>query len=147
MCRQNWFMILKRSTGRFVSLNAPETTDGSCTHGWEVTDTMRTIAGLASDVGLAVTRTYTLRVRSKNFPKAAHITGWDRERGDWIYDEPCWRELDWVLAEAGRYQVHLIIPIINQGRAVLLRYTILCLHAYRQTGGKIAIGSAPSPTS
>lgn len=67
---------------RFAALNAPELLDG---HAFEVEDTMRTLAGF----GRRATRTYTLKIKgtSPHFGDAGHISGWDRQKGDWIYDE------------------------------------------------------------
>ena len=73
---------------RFAALNAPELLDG---HPFEVEDTMRTLAGF----GRRVTRTYTLKIKgtSPHFGDAGHFNGWDHQRGDWIFDEGCFKKV------------------------------------------------------
>lgn len=80
--RDGQLMLDDGTPFRFASMNAPELLDG---HPFEVEDTMRTLAGF----GRRVTRTYTLKIKgtSPHFGDAGHFNGWDRQKGDWVYDE------------------------------------------------------------
>ncbi|EGG02041.1 family 5 glycoside hydrolase [Melampsora larici-populina 98AG31] len=92
---------------KFASLCAPELFDNE---GFEKEDTMRTI----SQFGIwPVTRTYTLKVKSCRINRG-HINGWDCERNDFMYDEDMFKSIDYTIAMAAKYNVRLIIPIINQ---------------------------------
>lgn len=83
---------------------------------YEGRDVLQSILGF----GTPVTRTYTLQVANDQFeygklpPSAAHITGWDYNLQDWIYNENEWRKMDQMVHLSRRYGVKLIIPIINQ---------------------------------
>ncbi|GAA5968157.1 hypothetical protein JCM11641_003752 [Rhodosporidiobolus odoratus] len=105
-------LFLSGQRFRFASLNAPELLDGDVNGEFEVEDTF---AALAAQGGFAtaVTRTYTLRIKSKNIGRG-HINGWSSEWNDWMWDSGRLKEMDFVLAEAARHGVKLIIPIINQ---------------------------------
>lgn len=92
---------------RFASLCAPELFDNE---GFEKEDTMRTIAEFGK---WPVTRTYTLKIKSFRISKG-HINGWNRETDDFLYDEDMFRSIDHTIALASKYNVRLIIPIINQ---------------------------------
>lgn len=92
---------------KFASLCAPELFDNE---GFEKEDTMRTI----SQFGIwPVTRTYTLKVKSCRINRG-HINGWDCERNDFMYDEDMFKSIDYTIAMAAKYNVRLIIPIVNQ---------------------------------
>ncbi|GAA6009071.1 hypothetical protein JCM10207_004083 [Rhodosporidiobolus poonsookiae] len=97
---------------RFASLNAPELLDGDVNGEYEVRDTFAALAA-EGGFGSAVTRTYTLRIKSKNIGRG-HINGWSTEWNDWMWDSGRLLEMDLVLAEAAKAGVKLIIPIINQ---------------------------------
>ncbi|KZO96772.1 glycoside hydrolase family 5 protein [Calocera viscosa TUFC12733] len=63
----------------------------------------------------AVARTYTLQLLSKRIGRGeAHVVGWDQAEGKWLWDEDAMRRYDSALALAAKYDVRLIIPIINQ---------------------------------
>lgn len=125
---------------RFASLNSPELLDGDVNQGFEVDDTMQSIA---MGFGRPVTRTYTLRIKSVSSSGRfrsisisrlhvdlyavyfrcwnrsgrvgrGHINGWNVSWGDWEWDEGRLIEFDYVLDSARRNGVKLIIPIINQ---------------------------------
>ncbi|KAI7966295.1 hypothetical protein MJO29_002043 [Puccinia striiformis f. sp. tritici] len=70
--------------------------------------------------GNPVTRTYTLQISNDalQFGKlpasSGHVTGWDKNSNDWIYNESQWRKMDQMLDLSRHYGVKLIIPIINQ---------------------------------
>lgn len=128
---RNSSLWLGSSPFRFASLNSPELLDGDVNAEFEVEDTMQSIA---MGFGRAVTRTYTLRIKSVNsgctsIPLAnltpstpcrsgrvarGHINGWNASWGDWEWDEGRLVEFDFVLDSARRHGVKLIIPIINQ---------------------------------
>ncbi|BGP13851.1 hypothetical protein JCM10213v2_001789 [Rhodosporidiobolus nylandii] len=97
---------------RFASLNAPELLDGDVNGPFEVKDTFAALAA-ENGFGTAVTRTYTLRIKSKNIGRG-HINGWSTEWNDWMWDSGRLAEFDLVLAEAAKAGVKLIIPIVNQ---------------------------------
>ncbi|GJN88588.1 hypothetical protein Rhopal_001554-T1 [Rhodotorula paludigena] len=97
---------------RFASLNAPELLDGDVNGPFEVRDTLQALAAEGA-FGTAVTRTYTLRIKSKNIGRG-HINGWSAEWNDWMWDDGRLEEMDLVLAEAAKAGVKLIIPIVNQ---------------------------------
>lgn len=92
---------------RFASLCAPDLFDNE---GFEKEDTMRTIAQFGK---WPVTRTYTLKVKSTRISRG-HINGWHPEQEDFIYDEDMFVSIDHTIALAAKYDVRLIIPIINQ---------------------------------
>ncbi|KAH9818626.1 family 5 glycoside hydrolase [Melampsora americana] len=92
---------------RFASLCAPELFDNE---GFEREDTLRTISGFGK---WPVTRTYTLKIQSKNINRG-HINGWDPIKSDFLYDEEMFKSIDQTIALASRHNVRLIIPIINQ---------------------------------
>ncbi|KAI7957417.1 hypothetical protein MJO28_004512 [Puccinia striiformis f. sp. tritici] len=92
---------------RFASLCAPALFDNE---GWEKEDTMRTISHFGK---WPVTRTYTLKIKSTRIGKG-HINGWDPEAEDFLYDESMFISIDHTIALAAKYNVRLIIPIINQ---------------------------------
>lgn len=73
---------------RFASLNAPELLTG---HEWEAEDTMRTLRAF----GRPVTRTYTLTIKGTSpfFGSGEHISGWDAERQDWIFNEASFKKV------------------------------------------------------
>ncbi|GAA5859544.1 hypothetical protein JCM5353_006319, partial [Sporobolomyces roseus] len=52
-------------------------------------------------------------IKSKNIGRG-HINGWNKEWNDWEWDSGRLQEMDFVLAEAERHGVKLIIPILNQ---------------------------------
>ncbi|GAA5830273.1 hypothetical protein JCM11251_001289 [Rhodosporidiobolus azoricus] len=97
---------------RFASFNAPELLDGDVNGRFEVEDTFASLAA-PNGFGTAVTRTYTLRIKSKNIGRG-HINGWSSEWNDWMWDGGRLEEMDFVLAEAAKRGVKLIIPIVNQ---------------------------------
>ncbi|GAA5848532.1 hypothetical protein JCM8547_004542 [Rhodosporidiobolus lusitaniae] len=97
---------------RFASLNAPELLDGDCNGEFEVRNTFEALAA-ENGFGTAVTRTYTLRIKSKNIGRG-HINGWSNEWNDWMWDAGRLEEMDFVLAEAAKHGVKLIIPLVNQ---------------------------------
>ncbi|GAA6044812.1 hypothetical protein NBRC10513_004659 [Rhodotorula toruloides] len=97
---------------RFASLNAPELLDGDVNGPFEVRDTFAALAAEGA-FGTAVTRTYTLRIKSKNIGRG-HINGWSNQWNDWMWDTGRLKEMDLVLAEAAKAGVKLIIPIVNQ---------------------------------
>ncbi|BGP53888.1 hypothetical protein JCM8202_006081 [Rhodotorula sphaerocarpa] len=97
---------------RFASLNAPELLDGDANGPFEVRDTFASLAA-ENAFGSAVTRTYTLRIKSPNIGRG-HINGWHPEWNDWMWDEGRMKEMDLVLHEASKAGVKLIIPIVNQ---------------------------------
>ncbi|GAA5938222.1 hypothetical protein JCM3775_002920 [Rhodotorula graminis] len=105
-------LFLNGAKFRFASLNAPELLDGDCNGEFEVRDTFAALAAEGA-FGTAVTRTYTLRIKSKNIGRG-HINGWSNEWNDWMWDGGRLQEMDLVLAEAAKAGVKLIIPIINQ---------------------------------
>ncbi|GAA5945121.1 uncharacterized protein JCM15063_006526 [Sporobolomyces koalae] len=111
--RQGSQLVLDGQPFRFASLNAPELLDGECNQQFEVIDTMETFGKAGAFGGVPVTRTYTLRLKSQNIARG-HINGWNREWNDWEWDSDRMREMDFVLAEAAKHGVRLIIPIINQ---------------------------------
>ncbi|KAG0143770.1 hypothetical protein CROQUDRAFT_660861 [Cronartium quercuum f. sp. fusiforme G11] len=117
-CNQGKYIIRNPNTGqlevegtgeiiRFASLCAPELFDNE---GFEKEDTMRTISGFGK---WPVTRTYTLKIKSFRINRG-HINGWDSQLQDFIYDEDMFKSIDHTIAMATRYNVRLIIPIINQ---------------------------------
>ncbi|GAA5904841.1 uncharacterized protein JCM6883_004880 [Sporobolomyces salmoneus] len=106
-------LLLDGKPFRFASLNAPELLDGDCNQQYEVTNTMETFGAPGGFGGVPVTRTYTLRIKSKNIGRG-HINGWNREWNDWEWDSGRLQEMDYVLAEAAKHGVKLIIPILNQ---------------------------------
>lgn len=53
------------------------------------------------------------QIKSKNISRG-HINGWNNEWNDWEWDSGRLKEMDFVLAEASRHGVKLIIPILNQ---------------------------------
>ncbi|GAA5863738.1 hypothetical protein JCM1840_005748 [Sporobolomyces johnsonii] len=110
--RQGSTLTLDGQPYRFASLNAPELLDGDCNGPFEVADTFQSLAKEGA-FGAAVTRTYTLRIKSKNIGRG-HINGWSNEWNDWMWDSGRLQEMDLVLAEAAKHGVKLIIPIINQ---------------------------------
>ncbi|GAA6037106.1 hypothetical protein JCM8097_008738 [Rhodosporidiobolus ruineniae] len=97
---------------RFASFNAPELLDGDVNGAYEVKDTFAALAA-ENGFGTAVTRTYTLRIKSKNIGRG-HINGWSTEWNDWMWDSGRLEEMDLVLAEAAKAGVKLIIPLVNQ---------------------------------
>lgn len=105
-------LILAGNRFRFASLNAPELLDGDVNGPFEVRDTFASLAA-ENAFGTAVTRTYTLRIKSPNIGRG-HINGWHSEWNDWMWDEDRMKEMDLVLDEARKAGVKLIIPIINQ---------------------------------
>lgn len=83
-------MVLEDGTPfRFASFNAPDLLANN--DNFEVEDTMRTIGGL----GRGVARTYTLAVKgtSPHLGTGAHITGWDKDKNDWIYNEAMFQKV------------------------------------------------------
>ncbi|EGG00256.1 family 5 glycoside hydrolase [Melampsora larici-populina 98AG31] len=92
---------------RFASLCAPDLFDND---GFEKEDTLRTISGFGK---IPVTRTYTLKITSKNVTRG-HINGWDPIKADFLYDDEMFKSIDQTIALASRNNVRLIIPIINQ---------------------------------
>lgn len=92
---------------RFASLCAPDLFDNE---GFEKEDTLRTISGFGK---WPVTRTYTLKVQSKNVTRG-HINGWDPIKADFLYDDQMFKSIDQTIALASRNNVRLIIPFINQ---------------------------------
>lgn len=109
---RNSTLYLNSTPFRFASLNAPELLDGDVNSQFEVRDTMQSFS-MPGAFGRAVTRTYTLRINSKNIHRG-HIKGWNEEWNDWEWDGDRLKEFDFVLAEASKSGVKLIIPIINQ---------------------------------
>ncbi|GAA5978097.1 hypothetical protein JCM10908_004228 [Rhodotorula pacifica] len=105
-------LVLAGNRFRFASLNAPELLDGDVNGPFEVWDTFASLAA-ENAFGTAVTRTYTLRIKSQNIGRG-HINGWHSEWNDWMWDEDRMKEMDLVLDEARKAGVKLIIPIINQ---------------------------------
>lgn len=83
-------MMLEDGTPfRFASFNAPDLLANN--DNFEAEDTMRTIGGF----GRGVARTYTLIVKgtSPHLGTGAHITGWDKEKNDWIYNEAMFKKV------------------------------------------------------
>ncbi|SGZ22361.1 BQ5605_C022g09479 [Microbotryum silenes-dioicae] len=105
-------LVLAGHPFRFAGLNAPELLDGNVNGPFEIEHTFRTLS-MRGSFARAVTRTYTLQINSKNIGRG-HIKSWHREWKDWEWDEGRLKEIDRVLAEARKYGVKLIIPIINQ---------------------------------
>ncbi|KAK4053059.1 hypothetical protein OIV83_001794 [Microbotryomycetes sp. JL201] len=96
-----------------INLNAPELLDGDVNGEFEVDHTFKSLSWPAS-FATSVTRTYTLRIKSKNIGRG-HINGWSNEWTDWMWDEGRLKEFDLVLAKANEHKVHLIIPLVNNG--------------------------------
>ncbi|KAM0792448.1 hypothetical protein ACM66B_005125 [Microbotryomycetes sp. NB124-2] len=110
-------LYLNNQPLRFVSLNAPELLDGDVNGTFEVDHTFKSLSwpsGFGGVASSAVTRTYTLRIKSRNVSRG-HINGWSNEWNDWMWDEDRLKEFDLVLAKANEYGVKLIIPLVNQG--------------------------------
>lgn len=124
-------------------MNAPELLDGDVGGAFEAYHTFATLA-LPGSFARAVTRSYTLRVsrlhrvarirgarrssidgqrlnescstqqiKSKNIGRG-HINGYNREWGDFEWDEGRFVEMDQMLAEAAKWDVKVVVPIINQ---------------------------------
>jgi len=97
----------------FRSFNAPTILEGGEFQGRDI---FKSIRGF----GAPVTRTYTLQIANEGLeygkipPSSGHITGWDKNSNDWIYNEDQWNKMDRMLCLSRHYGVKLIIPIINQ---------------------------------
>jgi hypothetical protein len=77
---------------------------------FEITDALRSLAAFASPV----TRSYTLTVTSiYTTAEQAYIQAYDHKKGRWIFNEKKFRDLDFAFAEAARFGVKVIFPIIN----------------------------------
>ncbi|ORY72563.1 glycoside hydrolase superfamily [Leucosporidium creatinivorum] len=108
---RNGSLFLGNTPYRFAGLNAPELLDGDVNGPFEYANTFQSLSAPGA-FSRAVTRTYTLRIKSKNVGRG-HINGWNSGWGDWEWDEERLKEIDRVIAEAARYGVRLIIPIIS----------------------------------
>ncbi|KAI7961473.1 hypothetical protein MJO28_001962 [Puccinia striiformis f. sp. tritici] len=97
----------------FRNFNAPTIFEGGEYQGRDI---LKSVAAF----GNPVTRTYTLQISNDalQFGKlpasSGHVTGWDKNSNDWIYNESQWRKMDQMLDLSRHYGVKLIIPIINQ---------------------------------
>ena len=90
---------------KFISLNYPQATSDEP---WEHANAMKTFR----DMGGNVTRTYTIPVYNGHNSSTAYVTGVD-ENGKLIYNEDALNKLDSVLAEANKYGIRVIIPLVD----------------------------------
>ncbi|EJU02952.1 glycoside hydrolase [Dacryopinax primogenitus] len=102
-------LYLQNRPFRFASFNLPTLLTSTP---YEQEDLLSTLAlGWPNPVA----RTYTLQLVSKRIGQGeANIIGWDGQAGRWKWDEGAMRRYDSALALAAKYDVRLIIPIINQ---------------------------------
>ncbi|EGF97419.1 family 5 glycoside hydrolase [Melampsora larici-populina 98AG31] len=132
---------LKFVPGFALCESAPTLLDGSV---YETEDLLSTITGF----GTPVTRTYTLAVSTAAFggtqkDSRSHITGWDFDNDDWIYNEEKFAQFDRVLDMASKHGVKLIIPIINQDYGTrdtdfVGNFNDLIRHRYNITSYRVA---------
>ena len=89
---------------KFISLNYPQATSDNS---WEHANAMKTIKAMGGNV----TRTYTIPVANGFNGAKAYVTGVD-ENGKLTFNEDALNELDDVLAQANKYGVRVIIPLV-----------------------------------
>ncbi|SEA90779.1 hypothetical protein SAMN02910384_02695 [Pseudobutyrivibrio sp. ACV-2] len=90
---------------KFISLNYPQATSDNS---WEHANAMKTIKAMGGNV----TRTYTIPVANGFNGAKAYVTGVD-ENGKLTFNEDALNELDDVLAQANKYGVRVIIPLVD----------------------------------
>lgn len=90
---------------KFISLNYPQATSDNS---WEHANAMKTIKAMGGNV----TRTYTIPVANGFNGAKAYVTGVD-EKGKLTFNEDALNELDDVLAQANKYGVRVIIPLVD----------------------------------
>ena len=95
---------------KFISLNYPQATSDTS---WEHANAMKTIKAMGGNV----TRTYTIPVYNGENQSTAYVTGVD-ENGQLTFNEDALNALDDVLAQANRYGVRVIIPLVDVSFAV-----------------------------